>query len=220
MPFYNVRAPSLPLSPLDYDQRQQDQFQNVLRLYFNRLDGDLTALAGNQGGGLLAFPFIAASDSSDQYATGNNTPTKVRWDSADELNGWTLDPAGFASPVKTGVYNIAYSLQLVNTDNVIHDAVVWLRVNGVDVPKSASKFTLAARKSAGVYTFTVAYSSIYFEAQADDEIELWWATEQAATSGGTLGVYMEYLPAQTVPYPHPSIPSAIGSITFVSTIPA
>jgi hypothetical protein len=52
MPFYNVRAPSLPLSPLDYDQRQQDQFQSVLRLYFNRLDGDLTALAGNQGGGL------------------------------------------------------------------------------------------------------------------------------------------------------------------------
>jgi hypothetical protein len=65
----------------------------------------------------------------------------------------------------------------------------------------------------------VAYSSIYFEAQATDEIELWWATEAAATSGGTLGVYMEYLPAQTVPYPHPSIPSAIGSITFVSALP-
>lgn len=38
MPKYNIRAPSLPLSPFDYDQRQQDQFQSVLRLYFTRLD--------------------------------------------------------------------------------------------------------------------------------------------------------------------------------------
>lgn len=38
MTAYNVRAPSLPLSPFEYDQKQQDQFQNALRLYFNRLD--------------------------------------------------------------------------------------------------------------------------------------------------------------------------------------
>ena len=83
MPLYKARAPALPLPPIDYDQTQQDQFQNALRLYFNRLDNFLSELSGNQGGGLIGFPFIAASDSSDQYATGNNTPTKVRWDSAD-----------------------------------------------------------------------------------------------------------------------------------------
>lgn len=38
MTTYNVRSPALPLSTKDYDQRQQDQFQNALRLYFNRLD--------------------------------------------------------------------------------------------------------------------------------------------------------------------------------------
>ena len=38
MPKYNVRAPALPLPPPDYLQAQQDQFQNALRLYFNRLD--------------------------------------------------------------------------------------------------------------------------------------------------------------------------------------
>jgi len=35
---YRVRSPALPIQPLEYDQRQQDQFQSVLRLYFNRLD--------------------------------------------------------------------------------------------------------------------------------------------------------------------------------------
>jgi hypothetical protein len=35
---YNVRAPSLPIQPEEYDRSQMDQFQNALRLYFNRLD--------------------------------------------------------------------------------------------------------------------------------------------------------------------------------------
>jgi hypothetical protein len=219
MPLYKARAPALPLPPVDYEQAQQDQFQNALRLYFNRLDSFLSELSGNQGGGLLGFPYIAASDSTSQYATGNNTPTKVVWDSADELNGWTLDPSGYASPNYSGVYNIAYSLQLANTANAIHNANVWLKVNGADVPKSASKFTLQARKSALVYNFVVAYSSIVFEAAIGDEIELWWATDQAATSGGGAGIYMQAEAAQTTPFAHPSVPSAIGSITFVSAIP-
>jgi len=38
MPIYKVRSPSLPLQPKEYDQGQMEQFQNALRLYFNRLD--------------------------------------------------------------------------------------------------------------------------------------------------------------------------------------
>ena len=109
----------------------------------------------------------------------------MTWDTADEIAGWTLDPSGFASPDFSGVYNIAYSLQLANNDNAIHDAYVWLKVNGANVAKSMSKFTLAARKSNLLFTYVVAYSSVVFEAHVGDEIELWWATDAAATSGGT-----------------------------------
>jgi len=35
---YPVRSPALPIQPNEYDQSQMDQFQSVLRLYFNRLD--------------------------------------------------------------------------------------------------------------------------------------------------------------------------------------
>ena len=38
MPIYKARSPALPLQPIEYDQSQMNQFQNVLRLYFNRLD--------------------------------------------------------------------------------------------------------------------------------------------------------------------------------------
>jgi len=35
---YKVRSPALPIQPDDYNRSQMDQFQNALRLYFNRLD--------------------------------------------------------------------------------------------------------------------------------------------------------------------------------------
>jgi len=38
MATYKVRAPALPIQPNEYDRSQMDQFQNALRLYFNRLD--------------------------------------------------------------------------------------------------------------------------------------------------------------------------------------
>lgn len=35
---YAVRSPALPIQPEEYSRSQMDQFQSVLRLYFNRLD--------------------------------------------------------------------------------------------------------------------------------------------------------------------------------------
>jgi hypothetical protein len=42
-----VVAPNLPLAPNEYDRRFTDQFNNVLRLYFNQLDNILGQLQAN-----------------------------------------------------------------------------------------------------------------------------------------------------------------------------
>ena len=39
-----IAAPNLPLAPEEWDRRYQDQFANVLRLYFNRLDDFISRL--------------------------------------------------------------------------------------------------------------------------------------------------------------------------------
>ena len=39
-----VAAPNLPLAPIEYSRQYQDQLNNVLRLYFNRLDAILDQL--------------------------------------------------------------------------------------------------------------------------------------------------------------------------------
>lgn len=37
-PLNQVAAPNLPLAPAEYERQFQDQLNNVLRLYFNRID--------------------------------------------------------------------------------------------------------------------------------------------------------------------------------------
>jgi hypothetical protein len=114
------------------------------------------------------------------------------------------------------VYKITFSLQFANTDNAVHDASVWLRVNNVDVARSATNFSVPARKSAGVPSYVCGYSEAVFTVNAGDSIKLYWATDLAAVSGGADGVYMYADPVQVTPYARPAIPSAIGSITFIS----
>ena len=220
-----LRAPAVPNLPLGTDQysrQYQDQFANVLRLYFNQIHNFEQLLTTPAGVSLLQFPFIAATDNTNQYATAANTPTIVQWTSLDEGNSFTLNANYTATANIAGIYKITFSLQFANNNNVVHDAIVWLRVNGstsaADVANSTTVFTVAARKSAGVPTYVCGYSEVVFSLNAGDSVGLWWGTDQAATSGGATGIYMVSQAAQTTPMPYPATPSAIGSITFVSAL--
>jgi hypothetical protein len=214
------KSPNLPMAPSHYAPQFHEQFSNALRLYFAQIDNGNAAVLGTNGGQFFENPHIAAQNNADQYALGNDIPTQVLFDVLDSISGFTLDPTGYATASQSGVYKIDFSLQFANTDNAQHDVFVWLQTNGTVVAGSSSRFTIPARKSAGVFGYIVGYSSLTFEIQKDDEIRLWWATEQAATSGGTLGVYLDSLPAQASPYVRPANPSAVGSIVFVSRLPA
>jgi hypothetical protein len=147
MPLFNFRAPALPLPPTDYNRQQFDEQARALRLYFNRLDTDLTTLINPNGGGNLSFPHIAASDSTDQVATGNNTATIVKWNTLNAGSGWSL-ASNAATAQYAGVYKITFRLQFINTSNAIHYATVWLKVNNADVANSTSIFSITSRKSA------------------------------------------------------------------------
>ena len=222
----NFVAPNLPLFKNQYNRLDQDQYSNTLRLYFNLLDGYLANVTDAANGGRVtggfSFPHIAASDSTDQIAGGNNTATGVKWNTLDSGYLWALNSPGSATAQIPGVYTIRYSLQFINTANAIHFATVWLKVNNVDVANSATKFYIPARKSASVGEegYLCGYSEATFTVTAGDEIELYWATDVAGNpTTPTDGVYMFHDAAQVSPFARPAIPSAIGSISFVSALP-
>ena len=226
-PLINPAVPALPVAPTDYKQTWGASTLNVLRLYFNQIKAlldNLVSLADifNDGGygQTIKFPNIGAYYYPEQYATGNNTPTIVLWNATSSLYGFTLNPNNTATAAYAGTYKITYSIQIANDDNVAHDAVFWLRVNGntstADVENSATIFTVPARKSAGVPSYICAYSEVVFELEAGDSVGLWWGTQKAATSGGVDGIWLFAQAQQTSPMAYPETPSAIGSITFVS----
>lgn len=215
-------APNLPIGPVEYSQQFMDQYSNVLRLYFNQIDNFATGLVSgdteSNGGRYLRFPHVSAYDSSNLYAT-SNTVASVEFNTLVNQSGFTLNANSTATCTYTGIYKIDYSLQFANNDNAQHDADVWLKVNGTDVVESATRFTVPARKSASEFAYVAGYSHVTFQVNAGDVIGLHWATEQAATANGSvLGIFIEALPASVSPYPRPSIPSSIGTITFVSGI--
>jgi hypothetical protein len=220
----NFAAPNLPLFKNAYNRMDQDQFSNVLRLYFNLMDRYfvdtiLDAFNGGLGGNTITLPHIAASDSTDQHTT-DDTATVVNFNTLDSGFGWTLNSPGSATAAVAGVYTIRYSLQLANTDNAQHTATAWLQKNSVDVTNSATSFSVPARKSASIPGFTTAYSEATFAVNVGDEIELYWATDKAnVVSPAADGILLFHDAAQASPFARPAIPSVIGSIVWVSALP-
>jgi hypothetical protein len=67
-------APALPTSPADYDQRQQDQVNYALRLYFNNLDSFLTAISTPQYGATADRPTQSLQIGQQFYDTTLGIP--------------------------------------------------------------------------------------------------------------------------------------------------
>jgi len=69
----NPAPPNLPLGTEVYERRYQDQFTNVLRLYFNQLRNALGELFGRNGGRYIEFPNGAFYQDGYTTLTANMT---------------------------------------------------------------------------------------------------------------------------------------------------
>lgn len=200
-------SPNLPLAPDTWDRRYQDQFANVLRLYFNQLSSNLLDLTTQLGGYHLSFPHAAVQRTTDKTFTAN-TATLVTFDTNDNLNGVSNPGTDGLIVEKTGIYNYQFSIQFANPDTQIHTAYVWLRINGVDVPGTASKFDVPAKHGSSD-GYLIGACNFYVTLKGGDYVSLYAAVNNTA-------LYFEAYPAQTVPFPMPSIPSAVATLSFVS----
>jgi hypothetical protein len=211
----SVSPPNLISAPEEYSKNREEQLANELRLYFNRLNTNINIIADTAGGSAISFPHIVAYADADIVAGGDDTPTIVAFNNALDNVGFTFNTDGTATALFSGTYSIEYRLQAVNTDNVAHNVVAWLQVNGVNVADSATKYSVPARKGSGVYTYNVLASFVSWTSLENDNFALYWATEQAYDVGVQDGIYLEAIAAQTSPYALPETPSAYGLIQYI-----
>ena len=150
----------------------------------------------------------AFQDTTTQTAASINTAYPVNLRVTDLSNGITIVNNSKIKIANAGIYNIQFSLQLEKTGgsgNMIAD--IWLRKNGVDIPSTTGKVVLTGSANASpivaAWNYVIAVSS-------NDSLELMWATNND-------NVVIKSAPATS---PHPSIPSAILTVTQQSGIMA
>lgn len=214
-----TRAPQIPLAPQQYAKQDQDARSNVLRLYFNTIDSTFLSLldGGGAGGKFLLFPYGAAQRTTDKLFT-SNTATEITFNQNDYLNGVSNDGTDGFTVAQPGIYNYQFSIQFVNTDSQAHNAWVWLRKNGVDIPATGSKYDVPAKHGSSD-GYLIATCNFYVDLQAGDSVSLYAAVQQAyVPSPLAQGVYMEAYAAQVSPFAMPAIPSVVATLSFVSNL--
>jgi hypothetical protein len=150
----------------------------------------------------------AFEDTTTQTATLINTAYAVKLGVTDLSNAVTIANNTRIKIANAGIYNIQFSLQLEKSGgsgNMIAD--IWLRKNGVNLQGTTGKVVLTGSANASpvvaAWNYVIAVSS-------NDSLELMWATSND-------NVVIKATPATS---PHPSIPSAILTVTQQSGIMA
>ena len=208
--FTNPVAPNLPLAPIQYDRQFQDQFENILRLYFNQLDNSFGSLLGPSGGKYLKFPYGAFSSSQTQTTTAN-TATLMTLNTTDFSNDVSISSSKI-TVVNPGIYNLQFSVQLENADNAPQDTFIWLKQNGVDIVGSTGKVGMPARKSPGDPFHSIFGWNYFVSMAASDYIEIYWSTTD-------VDVTIQFYPASGSPT-KPSTQSVVATLSFVSRLPS
>lgn len=191
-------TPVLPTAPQEYERQYQDQFANVLRLYFNQLQNFNQLFTTNTGGGLLKFPNGAFHQDGTTTLTGSmtnvsTTPIPVASTALFATAGHLLIGTelvaytGKTSTTFTGITRGVYGT--TNTSHSSGDAVtealglasatssITVPFDTTDASNSVSIDTVDNSK----VVFDVAgYYNIQFSAQllnfttSDDNVTFWW----------------------------------------------
>lgn len=193
-----IAPPNLPLATGEYSRVYQDQLNNVLRLYFNRLQALLNQLDTRSAAAALLLPYGAFHQDGATVLTGNltnnsTTPIPVANTAEFAASGALLIGdelilyTGKTSTTFTGITRGAYSTTNVahNTGDPVTEAI------GVASPTTARALIFTATdasygieldpanpshvvcSTAGVYNFTFSAQFLNYTT-SDDNITLWF----------------------------------------------
>lgn len=189
---FNVSPPNLPVAPQEYERRYQDQFANVLRLFFNSVSNNLNA----------PIPYASYYDTTTQTNPVANSVNLFTYNSViSEFQVQRGKPTSKIYVANSGVYNFQFSAQLDKTGGGASSVYIWPRINGVNVPYSATKIVIDGPNAEVVpaWNFMLTIS-------AGDYFELAWQ------SPDTDVVILEETASGNIP----EIPSIILTVQWVS----
>lgn len=141
-------------------------------------------------------------DTTTQTAATANTAYPITYDTVSLSCGIRLKAAAPSEiqVVESGIYNVQFSVQLDKTSGGTARFWIWFRVNGVDVPNSASEVHIQGNNHE---IFSAA--NILLPLLAGDYVQLMWSVSDTSVQ----------LASRLVAAPVPAVPSVIVTLTNV-----
>ena len=189
---FGVPSPNLPLAPKEYDRRYQDQFSNALRLFFNSVTDKINAPLPH------ASYYNTTTETNPVADAVNLMPFNTV---VSEFQVQRGVPTSKIYVTDSGVYNFQFSAQIDKVGGGKATAFIWPRVNGINIPDSATKVVIA-----GPNDEVVAAWNFVLVMGAGDYFELAWQSSDTDV----------ILLAQSAASNYPGIPSVILTVTWVS----
>jgi len=190
----NIVNPSLPVAPVSYEQRYQDQYSNVMRLYLNQVSNAVNAPKPYGS-------FYSSQDQLNPVANTVNLMTVNNTVDAFNVVVGTVNSRIYVS--EEAIYNIQFSAQLDKSGGSASAVYIWLRVNGVNIANSATKIVIDGPNSE-----IVAAWNFVLPLAENDYFELAWQSSDT-------NVFLAEEPASGNV---PEIPSVIITVTWVSNV--
>lgn len=205
--------PRLPAAPVEYDAGYMDSLNSILRQYFNQVDNLTQNLLTNTGGRFLRTVCGSFYDTTSQTTTAN-TATLMTINSTDapNTNGISIVSGSKITVTYPGVYNLQFSVQVVNANSNTKDMSIWLRQgndggSSSDITGSTGYISIPASHG-GVDGHGIYGWNYFVSMQANDYIQLYWSTD-------SVDVSIKYYAAGTSPT-RPTTSSVVATMTFVS----
>lgn len=191
-----VVPPNLPIALKEYDQRSTEQFNNVLRLYFNQVSNRLNSP-------LAHASYYDTTTHTNPVADAVNLFTYNSVISEFQISRGT--PTSKIYIANTGLYNFQFSAQLDKTGGGKASIWIWPRINGVNVPDSATKIVIQGSTDEVVPAW-----NFLLVLKAGDYFELAWQSNDTDV----------IVLAEAAASNYPGIPSIILTATWVSNYEA
>ena len=144
-----------------------------------------------------------------QGVASSTTVGQMLFNNTSTSNNVYIDPTDQTKVVfaTKGLYNVQFSVQLLNYTTTEDNVTIWYRQNGVDVPFSAGVQEVAPKHGSSPGA-NISSWNIFVGAQAGDYIQMCWTSDTGNTIVATY-------PSGTSPI-HPTSPGVILTATFVS----
>lgn len=200
------QPPNLPYAPQEWNPQYQEQLNNVLRLYFNRLSHVTQYLLGPNGGQYVDCPNGLFFNTVDQTFAATGTAYPVVFN-ATYLNNAVALQSGSTSRIEVtidGIYNFQYSGQLLSTNSSAKNVYIWIKRNGINIGYSTHAYTLSSNNE-----YIEVSWNFNIDLAAGEYLELEIATTDTNVR----------LDAEAATSPHPGIPSSVMAVNFISPLP-